>query len=70
MLKSSFPISVGTNKQSEQLKLRLSLLYIKRLCFPNIHKCMYIFKKLQLYNPDFQLQLKQIPTKMFPVTTP
>ena len=68
MLKSSFPISVGANKQSEKLKLRLRLLYITRLCFPNIHKCMYISIKLQVYNPDFRLQPKQIPTKMFPVT--
>ena len=37
-------------------------------CFTNIHEFVYISQALQVCNPDFQLQLKQIPTGMFPVS--
>ena len=37
-------------------------------CFTNKHKYVCIPLTLQVYNPDFRLQLKQIPTKMLPVT--
>ena len=44
MLNTQFPISIGTNKQSEKLTLRLLYFntFYMYLCFPSIHKCMYI----------------------------
>ena len=44
MLKTPFPISVGTNKQSEKLALRLCLLYITRLlCMFYEHAYIHVY---------------------------
>ena len=42
--------------------------FIMYSCFMSIHEFVYISLTLQVYNPDFRLQLKQTPTGMFPVS--